>query len=236
MAELICGPGKRGDRDQRRSASVDPHHAPSAWAGRQVDAATGLMYDRGFVDERMGDVIGATCDSGERSHSVGARPIEGWDAGLSLRLDAMPGGPQPALGNCSVGKQAWLYQHSAVVLPNINGDRKPAAWLAPMRSTARGFEACRTSPSRLSPSPLPDLGKSLLHQTGDNPTPLMSHGRDNRPLRMGRWRPGGLAEAPGMFRQESRIADVAERMRQQQWDPAKQRYHWPSDYDTTSRH
>eukprot|EP01044_Picomonas_judraskeda_P015134 COSAG03_NODE_2497_length_2697_cov_4.202432_3_plen_52_part_01 len=50
----------------------------------------------------------------------------------------------------------------------------------------------------------------------------MSYGRDNRPLRRGRHRPG-FAEAPGVFEQEARIADVAERMRAQKWDRHKQR-------------
>lgn len=74
------------------------------------------------------------------------------------------------------------------------------------------------------------MTESRPHQPGVNVTTKMAYGRDNRPLRLGRNRPG-LAEAPGVFEQEARVADMAQKMRAQKWDRHKQRYEWTSDYD-----
>ena len=74
------------------------------------------------------------------------------------------------------------------------------------------------------------MTETIAHQPGVNVTTKMSHGRDNRPLRLGRHRPG-FGEAPGVFEQEARISDMAQRMRTQKWDRLKQRYEWISDYD-----
>jgi hypothetical protein len=74
------------------------------------------------------------------------------------------------------------------------------------------------------------MNESMPHEPGVNVTTKMSWGRDNRPLRMGRHRPG-FSEAPGVFESEARISDMAERMRKQKWDRHKQQYEWVSDYD-----
>jgi hypothetical protein len=154
MSELICGSGKQRDRERGDDADLSSSSSSSAaaaaasgggrsglgasgriWAGRQCDA-DGQTFCRGFVRPSAGDVIGATKDSGERSFSRRRPPLD-WEAsGHALRLDAVPGGPQMALGECSRGKQQWLFNHSAVVLPSLSGG--DPAWITPLRSTARG--------------------------------------------------------------------------------------------------
>ena len=149
MTELIFGTGKNRDRD--RGEDIDSVRDWSRttrglgasgriWAGRQCDAASGQMFDRGFVRPSAGDVIGATRDSGERSYAPRRAPQD-WDSGLGNRLDAVPGGPQMAIGECSRDKQQWLFKHSAVVLPSLSGGNP--AWTSPMKSTARAVSRLR---------------------------------------------------------------------------------------------
>ena len=151
MTELIFGSGKHRDRDHGeddRDFSRTTHGTARAlldsgriWAGRQCDAGNKQMLDRGFVARRHGDVIGATRDSGERSHTR-RRPAQDWESsGHARRLDAVPGGPQMALGECSRGKQQWLFNHSAVVLPSLSGSNPE--WISPLKSTARGVSRFR---------------------------------------------------------------------------------------------
>jgi hypothetical protein len=151
MTELIFGSGKHRDRDQGVDLEGDRDLSQTTrglgasgriWAGRQCDAANGQMFDRGFVRPSAGDVIGATRDSGERSHARRRAPQD-WDSGLGNRLDAVPGGPQMALGECSRGKQQWLFNHSAVVLPGLSGGNP--AWISPLKSTARAVSRHRIS-------------------------------------------------------------------------------------------
>lgn len=144
MTELIFGSGKHRDRDHGQDDldfSRATHGTARIWAGRQCDVGNKQMLDRGFVARRHGDVIGATRDSGERSHTR-RRAERDWESsGHARRLDAVPGGPQMALGECSRGKQQWLFNHSAVVLPSLSGSNP--AWISPLKSTARGVSRFR---------------------------------------------------------------------------------------------
>ena len=233
MSELICGAGKTRDRGEAHAEEAESDGprpqglgaSGRVWAGRQFDVATGITYDRGYA--RVGsDVLEATCDSGERSHTV-RRAAADWGE-TALRLDAVPGGPKMHTGECSERKQQYLHTHSAVVLPSLSGGGQFG--FSPLRSTARAMAATRLSPTRL--SPMPAYGNSTLglHAPGVNVTTKMSYGNNNRPLRMGRRRPG-FAEAPGVFDNEARCSDMAERMRAQKWNRHKQQYEWVSDYD-----
>lgn len=146
MSELIFGSGKHHDRDHGDQGRPDDERDGSQnarglgssgriWAGRQCDAGNKQTFCRGFVRPSAGDVIGATSDSGERSHTSRRAPQNWESSGHARRLDAVPGGPQMALGECSRGKQQWLFNHSAVVLPSLSGG--DPAWISPLKSTAR---------------------------------------------------------------------------------------------------
>lgn len=158
MSELVFGSGKHHDRDRGVDGGADRDVKQTAvrglgasgriWAGRQCD--NGQTFCRGFVRRSAGDVIGATMDSGKRSHTR-RRLQQDWESsGHSRRLDAIPGGPQPALGECSRGKQQWLFDHNAVILPSLSGG--DPAWTSPLKSTARAVSRARI------PRRLPSLG------------------------------------------------------------------------------